>query len=604
MNTFPSRFGKYAIIEKIGEGGFGIVYKAKDATLDRIVALKVLKPMLLADPVFLERFRREAKTAAALEHPNIVTIYEVGEEQGMHYLAMRYLSGEPLDKLIAREGALPIDRALHIARQVADALDYAHARGMIHRDVKPSNIIIGENDTATLTDFGLVRSIEGSVLTSSMQMVGTAEYMAPEQLDTERANEVGPRTDLYALGIVVYQMLTGRVPFSGSTSAVIAAQLFKDPPPPTQFRPDLPRQMEAAILKMLAKHSAERFANGKEFIAALERTQESAVPVSPEPIHPLWPSPRIPPMLTMAGVGILLAIIGLITAAILFGTRSGNQIAIAPTATPSATVTVTSSATVTPTAMTTVPTPAPTGTPVVIVVTATPVPPTATSTATATPVGPQKRLDQLKDNDGILVGVQVTDLTTGKETRIYSSRRDCQRRGYSSATWSIDGTRILVSSPCDYGSLREVGNDGKVIGQRIVSEWGDDYWGSIIEGLWSPNDQRVAGFFINMRADKCPFILDPSGRTSWGSSGWTTWIKGRKLNMCDPKDHPRYWSVDGKWIITWSEMGLKFYAYEVDGNRRVPLEQLGKIQVYDQRYWPWRVTDSPVCKGASFWDCE
>ena len=211
--------GKYEILEEIGRGGFGTVYKARDTTLDRLVALKVLYPHLTSDPNFVARFQREARAVANLEHPNIVTVYDAGEMEGQLYIAMKYLPGHTLSALLEDRGALSLTHALPILKGVAMALGYAHEQGMVHRDVKPSNIIVEETKKSlqvTLTDFGLVKALEDTqALSISGSLWGTPEYMAPEQAEPEQAGgEPDHRSDLYALGIVTYQMLTGQVPFS------------------------------------------------------------------------------------------------------------------------------------------------------------------------------------------------------------------------------------------------------------------------------------------------------------------------------------------------------------------------------------------------------
>ena len=275
--TEPKRLDKYEILEEIGRGGFAVVYRARDTELDRIIALKVLHPYWTADPDFAARFRQEARAAANLRHPNIATVYEAGEAEGQLYIAMEHLPGRTLRELLETGGALSLERALPILEQVAEALDYAHGRGVVHRDVKPGNIIVEETARgvwATLTDFGLVKAMEGSAaLTSQGTLLGSPEYMAPEQADPERATEIGPATDRYALGIVAYQMLTGRVPFPGNTPATLNAHEHKPVPPPRSLRPDLSKPVAAALVKMLAKTPADRFASARAFITWLREGQ-------------------------------------------------------------------------------------------------------------------------------------------------------------------------------------------------------------------------------------------------------------------------------------------------------------------------------------------
>jgi len=277
----PKHIGKYEILEEIGRGGFAVVYKARDTELDRIVALKVLHPYWSADPGFVARFRLEARAVAGLRHPNIVTVYDAGEAEGQLYIAVEYLPGRTLRELLEAEGALTLERALPILEQMAEALDYAHAQGVVHRDVKPGNAIVEETEygvRATLMDFGLVKAMEGSsVLTSQGTLLGSPEYMAPEQADLERAAEIGPATDRYALGIVAYQMLTGRVPFPGNTAATLYAHEHKPVPPPLSLRPYLPEPVATALLKMLAKAPAERYRSTGDFTCALASASQEAI---------------------------------------------------------------------------------------------------------------------------------------------------------------------------------------------------------------------------------------------------------------------------------------------------------------------------------------
>ena len=288
MTTKPTRIGKYKIVEELGRGGFATVYKARDVELERVVALKVLYPYWTADPDFVARFRQEARVAACLCHPHIVTVYEAGEAGDQLYIAMEYLPGRTLQVLLEAEGGLSLERALPILEQVAEALDHAHAQGVVHRDVKPGNVMVeqaAEGVRATLTDFGLVKALAASTaLTSRGTLLGSPEYMAPEQADPERAAEVGPAADRYALGVVAYQMLTGRVPFPGNTPATLYAHEHKPVPPPRSLCPGLSQAMEAALLRMLAKAPAERFPSACAFVAQLRealRAEQQAARLAP-----------------------------------------------------------------------------------------------------------------------------------------------------------------------------------------------------------------------------------------------------------------------------------------------------------------------------------
>jgi len=267
--TVGQQLGKYQILGEIGRGGMATVYKAFDASLQRYVALKVLSPRLASDEQVLRRFEREATTAANLKHANIVIIHDVGSADGYHFLVMELLEGLTLREEIRAKGAMPSARAAYIVSQVASALDYAHQQSLIHRDVKPSNIMLGVNDHATLTDFGLVRAAHSVRLTEAGATVGTLEYMAPEQLGGE---EIDWRSDVYGLGAVVYELLVGCVPFTGDTPFSVMQKVMYEPPPPLEaVVQTLPSGVGRVVAQALAKSPADRFRSAGEFAAALYR---------------------------------------------------------------------------------------------------------------------------------------------------------------------------------------------------------------------------------------------------------------------------------------------------------------------------------------------
>ncbi|MGQ9515812.1 MAG: protein kinase domain-containing protein [Anaerolineae bacterium] len=294
MNTLIGKtLGQYHILAEIGRGGMAVVYKAEQTSLDRFVALKVLFPNFTGDSTSVERLHREAQAAARLDHPNIVEIYEVGEHEGLHFIAMKYVDGESLDKIL-QQGALPPARALKILAQVASALDYAHRHNVVHRDIKPSNIIVSAGDRITLTDFGLAKGLGSATLTSAGALVGTPAYMSPEQA---RGDEIDYRSDIYSLGVIAYEMFAGRPPFIGNPLSIILAHASQTPPPMRQFRPELSPSVEAVVLKALAKEPAERYTTAGEFAAALRQalarpaaslapdTQTTSTAIAP-PAHP------------------------------------------------------------------------------------------------------------------------------------------------------------------------------------------------------------------------------------------------------------------------------------------------------------------------------
>ncbi len=270
MTDSPKMLGKYRITAELGRGSFGVVYLAEDTTLrDRPVALKVLHPQLVVDPDTVGLFREEAGTMAHLEHTHIVTVYEAGDFQGIRFIAMRYVRGRTLARVIAEEGPQPLERVAGWLEQVAAALDYAHRQGVLHRDVKPGNILLDREDSAVVTDFGLAKAVSasgGSVSSRDRELLsGTARYMAPEQA---RGKPV-PQSDVYSLGVVLYELLTGQVPFDGNDPFAIAIQhMTEEPTPPRALRPDLPEAVEAVVLRALAKEPAGRWQTAGEIARA------------------------------------------------------------------------------------------------------------------------------------------------------------------------------------------------------------------------------------------------------------------------------------------------------------------------------------------------
>jgi serine/threonine-protein kinase len=253
----------YRIEALLGRGGMSVVYRAEDTRLKRKVALKLLAPDLAEDERFRERFLRESRVAASLDHHHIVPIYEAGETEGLLYIAMRYVEGTDLKRLLAKEGRLAPARALALLGEVADALDAAHERGLVHRDVKPANVLLttqGGSEHCYLADFGLTKETSSeSGLTETGQFVGTADYIAPEQIERKR---VDGRADLYALGCILYECLAGELPFPGKRLiAVLWAHVNEAPPSASERNPELPVAVDAVIARALAKSPDERYAS-------------------------------------------------------------------------------------------------------------------------------------------------------------------------------------------------------------------------------------------------------------------------------------------------------------------------------------------------------
>ncbi len=247
---------RYEIIEHVGSGGMADVYKARDRLLERVVAVKILHAQLASDEEFLQRFQQEAQGAARLSHPNIVGIYDVGEEQSFHYIVMEYVAGETLKALLPREGPLSVEMSLRIAREIACALSHAHAHHLVHCDIKPHNILVTADGRVKVADFGIARAITSATMTYDGNVVGSVHYFSPEQA---KGTQITPKSDVYALGIVLYEMLTGRLPFHGETTVSVALkQLQEEPMALRQIDGQIPPIVEAIVLKALTKDPVER----------------------------------------------------------------------------------------------------------------------------------------------------------------------------------------------------------------------------------------------------------------------------------------------------------------------------------------------------------
>ena len=269
--------GRYRIVRKLGAGGMANVYLAEDEVLGRRVAIKILNDRHAGDDQFVERFRREAKNAAGLSHPNIVSIYDRGEAEGTYYIAMEYLDGRSLKELIVARGPAPIHLAIDYARQILAAIRFAHRHGIVHRDIKPHNVLVDGEGRLKVTDFGIARA-GTSQMTEAGSIIGTAQYLSPEQAKGAPVDET---SDLYSVGVVLYELLTGVVPFSGDTPVEIAMKhLSRVPEPPSSRRAEVPRDLDLIVMRALAKDPSERYHSAEEMDADLKRVAKG-VAISP-----------------------------------------------------------------------------------------------------------------------------------------------------------------------------------------------------------------------------------------------------------------------------------------------------------------------------------
>jgi eukaryotic-like serine/threonine-protein kinase len=321
--------GRYELVELIGRGGMSSVWKAHDRLLDRTIAIKLLHEQFTQDEEYVERFRREARSVAQLSHPNIVTVIDRGEDEGRQYIVFEYVEGENLKQLIERSGPLPVRDALLLTLQMARALGFAHERGLIHRDVKPQNVLLNEDGQPKMTDFGIARSVDVEGVTVTGTVLGTSEYIAPEQA---RGQRVDALTDVYSLGVLLYELLAGRVPFQGENFVAIALRHVNEPAPSVlELRPDCPPRVGLAVERAMAKRPEQRFGSMNEFCAELQAclyeldsSSEEATMISRPPVAPPRPRParkrrrRIGILWPIAAVA---AVIG-VAAAAAFGTMA------------------------------------------------------------------------------------------------------------------------------------------------------------------------------------------------------------------------------------------------------------------------------------------
>jgi serine/threonine protein kinase len=312
--------GRYEITRLLGRGGMAVVFLAQDLVLERQVAIKVLPPDMTRDAQLVTRFQQEAKTAAKLDHPNIIPIYRVESEAGLVYIVMKYVSGQSLEDLLAK-GPLPITRVRHVLREAALALGHAHRRRIVHRDVKPANIMLDEDGRVILTDFGISKAVQDTAqLTGTGTIIGTPHYMAPEQA---RGQEVDGRADQYALAIVGHRVLTGKLPFDGPAHSILYQQIFEQPPTVLDRRPDTPPDLRVALDRALAKDSKARFKTMEEFATAVSGERSGPTTVVSEPVRSASPvEPGKPAGDQGAGVIVALGTVAVVAVAAWFALPS------------------------------------------------------------------------------------------------------------------------------------------------------------------------------------------------------------------------------------------------------------------------------------------
>jgi Tol biopolymer transport system component len=525
--------GGFRILERIGRGGMATVYKAYQPSLDRYVAIKVLPLALTEEPDFAERFQREARLVARLEHPHILPVHDFGREGDLFYIAMRYVNAGTLKELMGQP--LPLDQIVDLIAQIADALDCAHRQGVVHRDVKPSNILLDRGQWALLTDFGLARMMEPTTqITATGVGVGTPDYMSPEQGLGERVDE---RTDLYSLGVVLYEMLTGRVPFQAETPMAVVLKHIHEPlPKPRAVNPGIPEAVEGVVLRALAKRREERYASAAEMARELRNAVEEARHVrAPSKTMPPGPpavvasAPASKPAVSLGGLRWLPCAGALALMICLAGLGIWQVPGIVARLREAR-------STVTQTSVAIVPLP-----------TASPLQPTILPSPTPLPAGarfPRGQIAFVTGDEGAWQ-ILLVDPIRGESQPLPG-----QPPNSGVPAWSPDGTALAFRSDITgVWQIYVVGIDGRGLQQLTFGTAGS------YEPAWSPDGTQIA-YVSEQDGDKEIYVMNRDGTGA------------RRLTFNPGWDDDPSWSPDGRWLVYESQQGgrMDIYRLGLDGS--------------------------------------
>jgi serine/threonine protein kinase len=616
------RLGAYQVVAPLGHGGMAAVYKAYQPAMDRYVALKILPRQLALDPEFVGRFEQEAKVIAKLQHPHILPVHDFGEADGYTYIVMPFVDSGTLADLMKR-GPLPLDRIIGVMKQVGDALNYAHSRGIVHRDVKPSNVLVDASGNCLLTDFGISKIVESSArFTVTGSLVGTPAYMSPEQA---KGMAVDQRSDLYALGVILYEMATGQVPYTAETPLAVVIKHINDPLPlPRTMQPNLPEAVERVILKSLAKDPAERYASAAEMVAALQTAPDLSVsrtplstavemapalsPVSTPPASTTLapPPPKTALRFSMRVLGLAgIAVLTLIGAGVLFGAVP-LMLALVTTATPTITATLTSpplTATSAPTpTFTHTPTPLPTATPI-------PTPDVALFVELGRwqAPGEVRSLAWSPDGTRLALGlndstVRIWDAATGSE----QFKLDEDEFPVLRVAWSPNGRRLAFGG--DDGVVRIWNAETEAVEFALTG-----HSDNMLNLAWSPDGMRLVStgddFIVRVwdAVNGQPLqVLTGHSGSVWGAawapdgSRFATSAFDGQIRIWDAATGKALHVLDGRqdWVmsLSWSADGTRLASAGTNGLVRIwdpdTGTEVGSVSS-PEKGWLWSVAWSP-----------